>query len=186
MRRAIFAGLALAVSCLTLSGAAPQGWIIAGTTPTQYNVGMGSLTYAGDASVSLASASGSPSGFVTLMQTFLPKGLVGRRVQFSGYVKSELTSGWAGLWMRMDAGSLIGVEFDNMQTRPIEGSTDWTQYSVVLDVPAGTTAVNFGILLDGVGTVWLSGVTFQTVTTDVPVTAMQSYPTAPQNLSFQQ
>ena len=187
MRRAtLLTSLVLCVLCLSLSAAVPQGWFVAGSTPQQYAVATdASVTYAGKPSVALRSATGNPTGFVTLMQSFLPDGYSGKRVRFSGFVKSDQIGGWAGLWMRIDAGSLM-AGFDNMQGRPVQGTTDWTPYSVVLDIPAGSTGVNFGILLDGTGTVWLSGVTFEVVGSDTPVTAMFTTPAAPVNLDFQQ
>ena len=71
-------------------------------------------------------------------------------------MKSDQVAAWAGLWMRIDAGS-VTAGFDNMQERPATGTTDWRSYSVVLDIPVGSTSVNFGILLHGTGKVWLSG-----------------------------
>jgi hypothetical protein len=41
-----------------------------------------------------------------------------------------------------------------MQTRPVRGSTEWTEYEIVLDVPEGSTRITYGFLLIGAGTVW--------------------------------
>lgn len=187
MRRAILVtSFLLCAFCSSLPAAVPQGWFVAGSTPQQYAVATdASVTYAGKPSVALRSSTGNPTGFVTLMQSFLPDGYTGKRVRLSGFVKSSQVSGWAGLWMRIDAGYLM-AGFDNMQDRPVQGTTDWTRYSVVLDIPVGSTGVNFGILLDGTGTVWLSGVTFEVVGSDTPVTATITTPSAPVNLDFQQ
>ena len=111
--------------------------------------------------------------------------LVVAALSFAAVPQGWFVAGWAGLWMRIDAGS-VAAGFDNMQDRAIQGTTDWTRYSVVLDIPLGSTAVNFGILLDGKGSVWLSGVTFEVVGADVPVTAVFTTPSAPQNLDFRQ
>ena len=187
MRRAILlTSLLLSAVCSSLWAAVPEGWFVAGSTPQQYTVATdASVTYLGKPSVALRSATGNLTGFVTLMQSFLPDGYAGKRVRFSGYVKSDRVGGWAGLWMRIDAGYLT-AGFDNMQGRSVQGTTDWTRYSVVLDIPVGSTGVNFGILLDGTGTVWLSGVTFDVVGSDTPVTATFTTPSAPVNLDFQQ
>jgi hypothetical protein len=84
--------------------------------------------------------------------------------------------------MRIDSGAQMR-EFDNMQNRPIKSTTDWRQYSVVLDVPNDATGIFFGILLDQSGEVWLNGVKFETVGADVPVTGI---PQGPANLDFTQ
>jgi hypothetical protein len=79
------------------------------------------------------------------------------------------------------------VRFDNMQDRPIRGTQQWTMYDVVLEVPPDSTGISFGALLTGPGEVWLSGVKFNVVGQDVPVTSKVSaraLPDAPVNLGF--
>ncbi len=186
MKRAILLAIpALGILCAPIFAAAPPGWFVAGSKPQNYSVTTDtSTTYAGKASVALTATAASPSGFVTVMQQFLADNYKGQRVRFSGYVKSDSVGGWAGLWMRIDQGSLV-AGFDNMQNRPVQGSTDWTPYSVVLDIPNGATGVSLGILLDGTGTVWMSSVKFEVVTTDTPVTALFTAPAEPANLDLQ-
>ena len=186
MRRAtLLTSFLLCAFGLPLSASVPQGWFVAGSTPQEYVVATdASVTWLGKPSVVLRSITADPTGFSTLMQTFVPDGYSGKRVRFSGFVKSDQVSGWAGLWMRIDAGSVM-AGFDNMQGRPVQGSTGWKSYSVVLDIPVGSTSVNFGILLSGAGTAWLSGVTFEVVGSDTPVTAMVTAASAPTNLDFQ-
>jgi hypothetical protein len=116
------------------------------------------------------------------MQCFFPYHYTGKRVRFSGFVKATGVRGWAGLWMRIDSGYLMA--FDNMQDRPVKGTSDWMPYSVVLDVAQSSTGINFGILLDGVGTVWLSGVKFEVVDATVPVTDIIGTPNEPANLDL--
>ena len=72
--------------------------------------------------------------------------------------------------MRVDGEGGKVLSFDNMQNRQIQGTRDWKQYEVVLDVPAESVGIYFGILLVGKGQVWLSQVQFEVVGTDVPTT----------------
>ena len=79
------------------------------------------------------------------------------------------------------------LAFDNMQGRPIKGSTGWKQYDVVLDVPQDATGIFFGVLLSGSGTVRISGAKFEIVGPSVPITGapgMQQKPDEPVNLDF--
>jgi len=78
------------------------------------------------------------------------------------------------------------VAIDNMQDRPIKGTTGWQRYEVVLDVPQDSTGISFGILLDGAGEVWLSSTKFDVVGADVPVTGSgdRKIPDKPVNLEF--
>jgi hypothetical protein len=87
--------------------------------------------------------------------------------------------------MRVDQGK-ERVAFDNMQDRPIKGTTDWQRYNVVLNVPPDSTGISFGILLDGAGEVWLSGTKFDVVGADVPATGVEDrkVPDNPVNLDF--
>jgi hypothetical protein len=180
---ALLPAIATVLSC-QLEAAAPSGWFTAGSAPQYYSVDTdAAVTFLGKPSVRLTSAAPNPSGFVTVMQSFLPDHYQSKRVRLSGFVKSSAVQGWAGLWMRVDSG-YITASFDNMQGRPITGTTDWTPYSVVLDVGQSATGINFGILLDGVGAVWLSGVKFEVVDSSVPVTDLLATPNEPANLDF--
>jgi hypothetical protein len=181
----LFATVLFSVLSLPIQGAAPLGWFVAGSAPRLFTVDAdAAVTYSGKPSVRLANAVPDPSGFVTMMQSFLPDHYQGKRVRFSGFVKASGVQGWAGLWMRIDSG-YITAGFDNMQGRPIAGTSDWTPYSVVLDIGQSATGVNFGILLDGVGTVWLSDAKFEVVENNVPVTDIVGTPSEPANLDFQ-
>jgi hypothetical protein len=185
MRRVALIPIAVACAlCWHLQAAVPNGWFKAGSAPQYYSVDTDtSVTYLDHSSVKLASAAVNPSGFVTMMQTFFPDNYKGKRVRFSGFVKADRVQGWAGLWMRIDAGNLTAA-FDNMQGRPIAGTSDWTAYSVVLDITQAATSINFGILLSGSGTVWISGVKFEVVDETVPATSLITIPNEPANLDF--
>ena len=165
--------------------ASPEGWNLAGSEPSSYAMDRDSVeAYQGKSSGRLMSIRES-KGFGTMMQCIDPADYAGKRIRFSGYVKARDVRSWAGLWMRVDgpdtsSGSLA---FDNMQSRPIKGTRDWTRYDVVLDVAKEATGICFGILLDGEGKVWLSGVSFEAVSTTVPTT-VASEPRAPANLDF--
>jgi hypothetical protein len=120
-----------------------------------------------------------------LMQSIRAEQYKGKRVRLSGFVKSQTVVSWAGLWMRVDQGKDM-VAIDNMQDRPVKGTTDWQRYDVVLNVPPDSTGISFGILLDGAGEVWLSSTKFDVVGADVPVTgaADKKTPDNPVNLDF--
>ena len=127
------------------------------------------------------------NGFGTIMQNFSADKYLGTRVRLSGYIKSNDVIEWAGLWMRIDgAGNppkMLG--FDNMQNRPIKGTTNWKKYDVVLDVPSDSKSVNFGVLLTGTGEIRISDLNFEVVDKNVSTTNF-NYPEAkePVNLDF--
>jgi hypothetical protein len=147
----------------------PAGWFKAGSHPAEYDAGIDTaIRHAGRASGTVKATASELHGFGTLMQTATGVAYRGKRIRFSGYVKSEhVQSGWAGLWLRIDGaarGEVLG--FDNMQHRPIKGTTDWKRYEIVLDVPDAARAIAFGLLLSGDGQVWMDDLAFEVVTSD--------------------
>jgi hypothetical protein len=57
-----------------------------------------------------------------------------------------------------------------MQSRPIKGTQPWSNYDVVLDVPADATSISFGVLLSGTGQLLVNQVTIETVGPETEVT----------------
>jgi hypothetical protein len=107
----------------------------------------------------------------------------GKRVRWSGYLRSETITtdtaeGRAGLWMNvagtmqgLETGQLTVVALDNMMDRPVTGTTGWQRYDVVLDVPPGAERITFGAALDGPGRVWVDDVRLEVVSAaGVPTT----------------
>ena len=147
-----------------------SGWEIAGTRRRDYGIGTDSaVLHSGHASGYISSITDRISGFGTLMQTAEAGEYRGQRVRMSAYVKTKGVSEWAGLWLRVDgpSGTII---IDNMQDRPIQGDTDWTQYEIILDVPEDSVNIAFGILVEGRGQAWVDDFQFEVVGQDVPTT----------------
>lgn len=70
------------------------------------------------------------------MTYIMPDEYLGKRIRLNGYVKNEKITGWAGMWMRVDGTDKnTSLAFDNMANRAIGGTSDWTKYEIVLDVP---------------------------------------------------
>ncbi len=178
----------LAAAAFSLHASAPRGWFLAGNKPASYDAGIDApVSYDGHPSAYLKSKDVQIDGFGTLMQQFRADRYLGKRVRFSAFVKTAAVQAWAGLWMRIDRQS-TQVAFDNMQNRPIKGTTNWQQYDVVLDVPQDATGIFFGILLGGTGQVWISNAKFEVVRSDVQTTggnAASAMPDEPSNLNFE-
>jgi hypothetical protein len=165
---------------------APKRWLKAGSHPDDYDMSIdqGEIFH-GKKSCYIKSRK-SPQGFGTLMQMFKANSYLGKRVKLVGYARSEGIEEWAGFWMRVD-GPAGPLKFDNMQDRPIRGTTGWTKYQTILDVPDDSKYVAFGLLLGGAGQVWMADLTFEIVPQTVPTTDLVSdadYPDGPLNLSF--
>ncbi len=168
----------------------PQGWLAAGSRPQDYKMTVDrTVAHSGKASALLKSAVSEPGGFGTLMQTFKADTYRGKRVRMSGYVRSEDVKNSAGLWMRVDGSRDEPLAFDNMQDRPIKGTTDWKKYEIVLDVPDSAQNIAFGLLLSGAGRTWVDDLSFEVVGKDVPTTGPKmgaGVQPAPANLDFEE
>lgn len=93
------------------------------------------------------------AGFGVATGTFPVSAAAGRTIRFSGAIKTTGLDGFAGLWWRADGPNGV-LAFDNMQARAPKGTTDWTRYEVVLEVPRETVNINFGVLMPGKGSAW--------------------------------
>ncbi len=82
----------------------------------------------------------------------IPATFDGKKVKLTGYIKTENVAEHAGLWMRIDP----SVAFDNMENRPISGTTDWTKYEIELMLkPSQAKQIVVGGLLIGAGKMWI-------------------------------
>ena len=73
-------------------------------------------------------------GSVLIWNDCNPKRYAGKRVEFSGYVKTDKMNGHANAFLKVSKGDDV-VRFDNMDNRPITKADDWQEFSIVLDVP---------------------------------------------------
>ncbi|MEO6953399.1 MAG: hypothetical protein ABI321_16480 [Polyangia bacterium] len=166
----------------------PKGWLAVGTAPQDYELAVDdSEKHSGTRCAVIRTRADHPSGFCTLMQELCADEYRGQRVRLSAWVKTSLVEGRAWLWMRADSDTKMAIAFDNMQARPIHGSTEWTRHDVVLDIPDPTVVLAFGLGLQGPGTAWLDEVTLEKVGRDVPTTNPPPIekPRQPTNLSFE-
>ena len=153
---------------------APRPWFKNGAKPAVEQCGGGvdaALEALGTTNLTLKCDT-AVDGFVGVMQRLDPDPYRSTRVRFSALVKTENVEGWGGLWMRVDDVDKPNAAFDNMQNRPLKGTTDWTPYSVVLDASANAQGVYFGTLMTGKGQLWIRDWRVEIVGPDVPSTGL--------------
>lgn len=169
----------------------PTGWFKAGSKPQSYEMGVDKgAGQSGNNAATIQSKDSNIDGFGTLMQQCHPDKYLGKRVRMSAYVKSKDVASWAGLWLRVDQeGSNQSLSFDNMQSRPIKGTSEWKKYEIVLDVPSNASLLAYGALLNGTGQIWFDNVSFEIVDKSVPTTDLKKENAAtksnPVNLDFE-
>jgi hypothetical protein len=148
----------------------PNAWLVAGSASQDFRIGTDtSVERCSRPSGHIGARVAKPAGFGALMENVAADEYRGKRVRMSGMVKASNVD-HAGLWMRVDTRKGDVLAFDNMDARPIRGTSDWTPYQVVLDVPKNAASIFFGMLSDGAGDAWLDGLKFEVVDRSVPTT----------------
>ncbi|MFV0538520.1 MAG: hypothetical protein ACK5M3_14300 [Dysgonomonas sp.] len=108
--------------------------------------------YQGKYSVSVSSPDDPGNDFGCITYS-IPAKYTGKEIELRAYVKMEDVAGRMGLLMRID-GKSGTLAFDNMQSKQIKGTADWTQYSVKLAYPEGAKSIYVGTILSGKGKIW--------------------------------
>jgi len=191
LKSVLFVGTTVALLSFDL----PTGWLKAGSSPKSYSMGIdkGAGQNGGNAAT-IKSDDKKINGFGTLMQNCLPDSYLGKRVRMTGYLKTKDVSDWSGFWFRIDQkGAEVSLGFDNMhdgkKDRSIKGTTDWTKYDIVLDVPLKSTNLAYGALIVGTGQIWFDNITFEVVDNFVLTTGKGSESLMPNkepvNLDFE-
>ena len=180
--------LALNLFCFSAIAAdyIPTGWIKQGSKPREYVISKDTQKSSPKVSNSLQ-IKGLPNadrnGFTTLMQAIKAKQFIGKRVRLAAKIKSHQLKGWAGLWMRID-GKDKNLGFDNMENRKITGTTNWKEYSIVLDISTGSEEIAFGVLTSGSGSIWIDSIRFEAVDKKVALTNLNKKNDKPANLDL--
>jgi hypothetical protein len=185
--------LAALVTATTVFAAAslPKGWEFSTTAPGGYSAEIDhTIFHTGKASGCLQSSGKvSDRNSAVLMQHVSALSYRRQRLRMTGYIRTSEVRGWAGMFMRVDPAHGPALEFDNMENRPIVGTTGWARYTIELNVPPESDRISFGALLAGSGRVWLDDVAFQAVGPAVPGSALlqkvRDTPTVPVNLGFE-
>jgi serine/threonine protein kinase len=131
-------------------GKAPSDWYLIGSAAKDYLVKFHESS-SPNLEGRLSASKSSIVGFGGIMTCVQAARFLGHRVQLTGKISSKNLAHWAGLWMRVDSDFRESLAFDNMQDRPILGTTPDTLYKVILPVDRSAVRICYGILLDDAG-----------------------------------
>ena len=131
------------------AGGVPTGW---GGGPPGTFVVDGQIVHGGKWAVRIERDDKSQGAFSTITR-MIPIDFAGESLELRGFLRTEGVSEFAGLWMRED-GDSGSVAFDNMQSRQLKGTTEWTEYSIKLPLEKSGKRLFVGVLAAGVGKVW--------------------------------
>jgi len=114
-----------------------------------------------------------------IRQAFEAPAYWGKRVRFSGWIKTEQvvpregvvqpgTNGQPGAALYLAATGSRGPVYHAIVT----GSAEWTYRELVIDIPRGDDYIPLGLSLVGTGKVWLRDLKFEEVPRDTPVSPL--------------
>lgn len=147
-----------------------RGWAIYGDQPDDYVVDAGTSTArSGGSGGYIRNKADNPKGYAALAQTIAADAYRGQRLRLSAFAKSDAVAGGAGVMMHIDSADKI-LAITNMQSHPIIGTTNWTRYDIVLDVPSESVGIMFGTWLSGSGSVAFDDFQLEAVGEEVPAT----------------
>lgn len=130
-------------------GDAPAGW---GGGPVGTIFIDRSIVHGGQQAVRLERTHDDSNHFSTITKS-IPIEFSGTTLEFRGFIRTENVTEFAGLWMREDGDSGM-LQFDNMQSRQLKGTTPWTEYSIKLLFDPNAKQLVFGVLMAGTGKAW--------------------------------
>ncbi|WP_345241991.1 S41 family peptidase [Nibrella saemangeumensis] len=139
----------------------PADWFLMGAE-AGYTVSLdSSVRYQGRYALRIQSGANYQRQAFKAVGLTIPARYAGKQIELTGYVKtSQVANGWAGLWLRID-GPDFPLAFDNMENRGVKGTTDWTRYSIKLNLANAAQRIVLGGLLSGSGTAWFDDLTIR-------------------------
>jgi len=156
----------------------PKGWSRTGGHRENYYLATDyKVRHGGRASATLISKNAaSDEGYGSMKQEIRADDYRGQRLRYSGFLKTEISAQHAALWMRVEGADGKILTFDNMESRPITGTTKWKKYELVLDVPMEAQHIALGALFEGKGQIWIDDLKLEVVKPDVASTDMNESP----------
>lgn len=180
--------------CVSLAAQAapgvPAGWYVSGGKPSDYEFGTERVE-GSESQVSAyikAKPDATAGGWGTLAQIIKADNYIGQRLRLSVRLKSEAVNRLQ-LWFEVDGANHGMITYNNMDDRPVTGTTDWKRYDIVLDVPPNASFIDFGFFLQGgKGEGWADVVKLEKVDLSVAITENTRTRdlSSPTNLSFDQ
>lgn len=174
----------------------PAGWFVSGSKPRFYDIGRDTaMRYrSGHPALIRCRKTGEDGfteeglGFATLMQSVLADEFRGHRVKLRADLRTEAVTYSATIWFRIDGERKKQLGFNNLEQRtvdgPLAGTHEWTERSIVLDVPEDAESLHFGFYLRGPGAVWAGGFELTIADHESEPKPPYRYLSQPTNLNF--
>jgi len=139
-----------------------------------------------------------PAG-ASICQYLAASAYKGKRVRVTLHLRTQHAEPGAHMLFRADTASGLVAAFYNMSPQWVRGSSDWAEYSAVLDVPESASAIVFAGTLVNTGTLWMDDASIEVVDSQTKLTqpptrtshynqviAIDQLPTRLQNPGFEE
>ena len=134
-------------------GEHPAGW--GGTSDSTVSAD-DRIVHSGKWSARIERDARSPNKFSTLTLGF-PVDFVGQQITLKGFIRTEEVSESAGLWLSLNRGGRP-LAVDEMESRQLKGTTNWTEYSVQLPLSPLVEEISFGFSMAETGKAWVDDI----------------------------
>lgn len=147
-----------------------RGWTKSGQNLNRYRTGYEEVaTENGEKeAVYIKASRGNRMTYATLMKSVNLEQHRGKRIQMLTKIKTKRADSVAA-WVKID-GNEATLAMDNMANRRLTGTQDWTEASIVIDIPEEAISMTFGFLMRGKGYAWFESPQLQFVGQDVATT----------------
>lgn len=130
----------------------------------------------GSASASISSLKAVESQtFGGIMQIVDAQNFRDQRIKYTGFLRTQSLDrdnpALAALWLRADDESGSVVAFQNTHRRLVSENTEWSEATIIIDIPITASTLWYGAYLAGNGSVWLDDLNLESVDLTHPVTA---------------
>lgn len=147
-----------------------NGWALVSKMPAQFVYGLDNeVVFNGEASAYINSGKSNYNS-AWLTQEINAAKYAGKRLRMTAMVKSENAGkkAWAGIFMNIKGENFKKAGFDNLYDKNITGQSDWVKCELVMDIPAESKKISFGLYKVYGGNAWIDNISLEVVNPDVP------------------
>lgn len=144
-------------------------WIASGSHPQEYEMDGDPtvLHLCSDNLGFIKSIESSASGYGRWMTSaparLIPNKYAGKQIILSAFVKTLDVSDSARLFITLMGPTGDPILEDNMEDHPIQGTTAWEHYQIIVNVPVDCTGIKYGLSLSGTGQAWIDGLKLEII-----------------------
>lgn len=159
--------ITIKTSGTNLCDSVPKGWQTRGKILPDVVIGNDTvIKHTGRASGFLYRAPSPTYAQFAILQRVSADAYRNKRVRLTAYAKSKDVERAIINFMAVSADTILS--FANTFSGPIQETTDWTMYSVTIDVPQESINIEFDLIFMGQGSVWIDDYNLEIVDNSIP------------------